>query len=413
MEIKLTNDGRNMLLNFVAGNKIKFTKAVFGNGDYRLAEGDKELPRIINPLQSCEFDSTPEIKTEQSVAQSVAKLSATFNNKKVESGFHVTEVGYYAKLVTKNGSGEDVEGDEALYAIGNANSSEADYVPSKNERLVEVTYDGLVYIGDADVSAVLSENSQYTLQKDFNAHIRDKNNPHEVSKEQVGLSEVPNVSTNDQTPTYADTDTLETLKSGEKLSVAFPKIKLAITKLIEHIGTKKGNPHNVTIKDVGGAAEKHYHNASDINSGVLSVERGGTGLSKGADFTVKATRPGNGSSSSGDCFGYTILPNGLLLQWGHANVDGHTYTINFAKEFANTNYSLIFPSCGEDFIPVWKNPEKYTTGFKLIRTFGADSAGLKKVLKAIFFLVDESRIDELFGASQACDWFAIGQAKGD
>ena len=47
------------------------------------------------------------------------------------------------------------------------------------------------------------------------------------------------------------------------------------------------------------------------------------------------------------------------------------------------------------------------------RTFGTDSAGLKKVLKAIFFLVDESKIDELFGASQACDWFAIGQAKGD
>ena len=139
MKIKLTDDGRNMLLNFVAGNKIKFTKAVFGNGDYRLAEGDKNLPRIINALKSCEFDSTPVIETEQSVA----KLSATFDNSTVESGFHVTEVGYYAKLVTKNGSGEDVEGDEALYAIGNANSSEADYVPSKNERLVEVTYDGL------------------------------------------------------------------------------------------------------------------------------------------------------------------------------------------------------------------------------------------------------------------------------
>ena len=253
MKIKLTDDGRNMLLNFVAGNKIKFTKAVFGNGDYRTAKGDKKLPRIINALQSCEFDSTPVIEAEQSVA----KLSATFDNSTVESGFHVTEVGYYAKLVTQNGSGEDVEGDEALYAIGNADSSEADYVPASTERLVEVTYDGLVYIGDADVSAVLSENAQYTPLKDFNAHIRDKNNPHEVSKEQVGLSEVPNVSTNDQTPTYSDTDTLETLKSGEKLSVAFPKIKLAITKLIEHIGTKKGNPHNVTIKDVGGAAEKH------------------------------------------------------------------------------------------------------------------------------------------------------------
>lgn len=409
MEIKLTNDGRNMLLNFVAGNKIKFTKAVFGNGDYQLAEGDKELPRIVNPLKSCEFDSTPEIGTEQSVAQSVAKLSATFDNSTVESGFHVTEIGYYAKLVTQNGSGEDVEGDEALYAIGNANSSEADYVPSKNERLVEVTYDGLVYIGDADVSAVLSENSQYTLQKDFNAHIRDKNNPHEVSKEQVGLSEVPNVSTNNQTPTYDDTDTLETLKSGEKLSTAFPKIKLAITKLIEHIGTKKGNPHNVSIKDVGGAAEKHYHNASDINSGVLSVERGGTGYAVGANFTMRENAK---DKNYGRCYGSIILPGGLLVQWGKVNVDGHSHDVVFAKEFSDTNYALIFPSCGDDFIPVWQKPSKRTTGFTMTRAGGIDSSNLINLLKTIFYF-QKDKIDDLFGASQTADWFAIGQAKGD
>ena len=55
MEIKLTNDGRNMLLNFVAGNKIKFTKAVFGNGDYRLAEGDKNLPRMVSQILMAQY----------------------------------------------------------------------------------------------------------------------------------------------------------------------------------------------------------------------------------------------------------------------------------------------------------------------------------------------------------------------
>jgi len=71
-----------------------------------------------------------------------------------------------------------------------------------------------------------------------------------VTKTQVGLGNVPNVSTNDQTPTYSDAVSLVTLSSGEKLSIAFAKIKLAITNLINHIGDKS-NPHGVTKKQVG------------------------------------------------------------------------------------------------------------------------------------------------------------------
>lgn len=63
-------------------------------------------------------------------------------------------------------------------------------------------------------------------------------NPHDVTKEQVGLGNVPNVSTNDQIPTYTEASTLEALKSGEKLSVAFGKIAKAIKDFINHIVTK-------------------------------------------------------------------------------------------------------------------------------------------------------------------------------
>lgn len=81
-------------------------------------------------------------------------------------------------------------------------------------------------------------------------HSSNASNPHKVTKSQVGLGSVPNVATNDQTPTYSDTDTLSTLASGEKLSVAFPKIKLAITNLISHFANKN-NPHGVTANQIG------------------------------------------------------------------------------------------------------------------------------------------------------------------
>lgn len=71
-----------------------------------------------------------------------------------------------------------------------------------------------------------------------------------LSKSDVGLGNVPNVATNDQTPTYSDATTLATLTSGEKLSVAFGKIKKAISDLISHIANKS-NPHSVTASQVG------------------------------------------------------------------------------------------------------------------------------------------------------------------
>ena len=61
-------------------------------------------------------------------------------------------------------------------------------------------------------------------------------NPHGTTKSDVGLSNVPNVTTNDQTPSYTESSSLKKLTSGEKLSVAFGKISKAITDLISHIG---------------------------------------------------------------------------------------------------------------------------------------------------------------------------------
>ena len=402
MKIKLTDNGRNMLLNFVQGNKIKFTKAVFGNGNYRITPEKQDTPQIVNAIKTVEFSATPAVDE----TEKVATLNVSFDNKEIESGFHVTEIGYYAKLVTYNADGEETEGDEKLYAIGTADESEADYIPPAEERLVTITYDGLVYIGDADVSAVLSQNANYATKDDFEKHIRDKNNPHAVSKGQVGLGNVPNVETNDQTPTYEDVEKLETLVSGEKLSVAFSKIKKAISALIGHLGAKK-NPHAVTAEQVGAAKTQHTHSADDINKGVLPVARGGTGYSVGANFQM---RENVSNKNYGRCYGNIVLPGGLLVQWGKVNVDGHSHDVVFAKEYSDTNYALIFPSCGDDFIPVWRNPDKRTTGFTMTRTGGVDSSKLINLLKSIFGF-QKDKIDDLFGASQTADWIAIGQAK--
>lgn len=110
----------------------------------------------------------------------------------------------------------------------------------------------------------------------------------------IGLGNVPNVATNDQTPTYSDASTLQALSSGEKLSVAFGKIAKAVKDLISHIANKS-NPHGVTVEQIGASATGHKHTKSEITDfptamtptahnhsvdeidGTLPISKGGTG----------------------------------------------------------------------------------------------------------------------------------------
>ncbi|MBO5968597.1 MAG: hypothetical protein J6S14_08885 [Clostridia bacterium] len=101
------------------------------------------------------------------------------------------------------------------------------------------------------------------IKKAIESHIKDKENPHGVTKEQLGLEKVDNVGVNDMAPTYGDITALSTLVSGEKLNAAFPKIKLAITKLIEHMTNEK-NPHKVKLSDLG-----ITRTAEELNAGGL------------------------------------------------------------------------------------------------------------------------------------------------
>ena len=88
------------------------------------------------------------------------------------------------------------------------------------------------------------------LREDFDAHAASKANPHGVTKTQVGLGNVPNVATNDQTPTYSESAALAQLSSGEKLSAALGKLARAVRSLMEHLANT-ANPHGVTKSQVG------------------------------------------------------------------------------------------------------------------------------------------------------------------
>lgn len=120
-------------------------------------------------------------------------------------------------------------------------------------------------INDEEIESVIESN---IIQKMIR-HLIDFMNPHKVNKEQVGLGNVPNVITNDQTPTYEEAEEFENISSGEKLSIAFGKIQKAISSLLGHINNFD-NPHKTTKNQI---QLGNVDNTSDVDKPVSTAQQ--------------------------------------------------------------------------------------------------------------------------------------------
>lgn len=132
-------------------------------------------------------------------------------------------------------------------------------------------------------------------------HLADYENPHKTTKSQVGLGNVPNVTTNDQTPTYEEANTLTKLTSGEKLSTAFGKISKAVSSLISHIST-------IATSSVLGHVKVSAGNGLKNNSGVISLDTANEsnfGTAKISDVYDSKMNPGD--AANGICASQNAL----------------------------------------------------------------------------------------------------------
>lgn len=160
---------------------------------------------------------------------------------------------------------------------------------------------------------------------------------------EVGLGNVPNVSTNNQTPTYTEASNISSLSSGEKLSTAFGKISKAITDLIYHLSdvvkhitnTERTNWNNAYTH----STSAHAPSNAEVNQNAFSkIKVGSTVLSSdsksgtfellaGNNVTLTPNKSGNkitisSSSSSGGLSGTN--PNLLDNPWFTINQRGQT-----------------------------------------------------------------------------------------
>lgn len=261
---KLTDVGKSLLIRGIGGERITFTKFRIGNGELD-GRNEVDLTDIINPV--LEFG----VSSINAYDEGYVDLTGNFDSGDITSDFRWTELGVFAK-------GED--GKELLYAYVNDSEHAGMLKANTTDVVIEQSVSIIVAVGTAqNVTALVTPSVLYAPKDAFDQHVQNFTNPHKVTAEMLGLGNVPNVGTNDQTPTFSvptSTATQE-LVSGEKISVLFGKIARAIMNLISHLANKN-NPHAVTADQAGAAKKQHTHGAADINSGVLGIPRGGTGV---------------------------------------------------------------------------------------------------------------------------------------
>ena len=294
----VTNAGVEVLKKAIGGKKITITAAKSGT------------------------DTVPESELkEQSVLSGTMRNATIANATNQPEGYRVTlrvtNTGVKSSYIFKQlGLFATVEDEsEVLFAILQSENGET--VPDESELY---TYDVSLIIAISDTSniTVNVDKTSYVTEEELDGHKKDKTNPHGVTKAQVGLGNVPNVSTNDQTPIYTVPTANAGLVSGEKLGTAFGKIARAVASLIAHIANKS-NPHSVTKAQVGLA---NVDNTSDVNKPISSATQ--TALNGKSD---KAHKHKTADISD--------MPTALPADGGNADTVGGKH----ANDFAASNHT--------------------------------------------------------------------------
>lgn len=274
----VTNAGVEALKKAIGGKRMTITAAK--NGTETVAENLlKDQTELSGTVRNIAIANAT-IQTEG------YRITLRVDNTGIKSSYVFKQLGIYARF-----EGES----EFLFALLQSENGET--VPDESELY---TYDTSLIIAISDTSniTVNVDKTNYVTEEEMNIHLADNSNPHGVTKTQVGLGNVPNVDTNNQTPTYTVVAENAELESGEMISTAFGKIARAIISLISHLANKS-NPHGVTKAQVGLG---NVENTSDADKPVSTATSKAisSAVAKKADLEHKHTAAEVGAATADD-----------------------------------------------------------------------------------------------------------------
>lgn len=278
----ITNAGQELLNTWASGGHTLTIEGVTVGDEYRAVSEMVEATALVHEVATASLIGTKEVDSATQFKISIAAAQTSYIAHEVGIWAHVdngerTLLAYHQDRMTGVNIPSISESPEfafVLYAVHafrndgtmTVNIDQSAYVAN------EIFQDAIADI-NADIDAI-----ELHMSSSVDPHIENTNNPHQVTKDQVGLGNVPNVATNDQTPTFTEASTLANIESGSTLADIFGKVKKAISSLISHLADTTVHITATERTTWNGKANgTHTHSASDIASGAVPVARGGTG----------------------------------------------------------------------------------------------------------------------------------------
>lgn len=175
-----------------------------------------------------------------------------------------------------------------------------DYSTKEKNKLKEIAAGAEVNVqsdwnvSDTESDAFIRNKPESLPASDVPSWAKDDKKP-SYSKSEVGLGNVPNVSTNDQTPTFTEAEERSNIESGEKLSIILGKIRKVIADLsktaFDGAATKWRTARNINGMNVDGSEDRTNYGTCGTAAATVAktVDCKGFALVTGAEIVVKFT----------------------------------------------------------------------------------------------------------------------------
>lgn len=241
--IKVTKVGRQLLAEVLNGASVEFSHFVLGDGVCPNPDDWDGLTAPISPVMNCNI-------TKFSRVADKVILQGEFSNANVPKAFLWHELSIYGSIPDNDNYSN------VMIFYGNADAL-AEYVPGPDST-VAVTHrwdTTIALASSASVSAMVQSITYATIEQ-LSAHTGNTNNPHNVTKDQIGLGNVVNVAPDSMVINFSNIGSLRELIKGEPLNSVLSKLAAAITVLHGHL-ENKANPHAVTANQAGAAEKSH------------------------------------------------------------------------------------------------------------------------------------------------------------
>lgn len=173
-----TKQGLNLIaLSRVNKCPLVFTKMAIGDRRPTDTSTISAMTALVDEKLTSDITSLKKIKNTDTTEGRYAAFGK-FSNSTLTTGFHISEVGLWAKVESSYYTGDSWDGytgDAVLFCYGYADEGKTDWLPSKDTPMTPQEVGIYTSVGDAETVSVHVSDSQTVGEAEFQAHLTDVN----------------------------------------------------------------------------------------------------------------------------------------------------------------------------------------------------------------------------------------------